>query len=146
MTHERTMTDIERIAIFAAQLATKTDDRDRVELFQNAVIETGGDWIDPAIEGLPDSYLFGVSLYGLTAHARTAAQAVNCWAQWAKMAIDNHAKVGAAELVVLHQLKDCSDAVLREAAQTVRLHSRDRRALDAARRVEMMLQAKGEAA
>lgn len=146
MTHERTLTDIERIAIFAAQLATKSDDRDRVELFQNAVIETGGVWIDPAIEGLPDSCLFGVSLYGLGTHARTAAEAVNAWARTAQAAIDNHAEVGAAELIVLHQLKDCSDEVLQKAARTVRLHSQDQRAIDAARRVEMMFQAKGEAA
>lgn len=146
MTHERTLTDIERIAIFAAQLATKSDDRDRVELFQNAVIETGGQWLAPETADQPGLDAVEVQLFGIAGHGHSAAEAVDCWAEWAKLAVDRLALVGAAELVVLHQLKDCSDAVLREAARTVRLHSRDRRAIAAARRVEMMFQAKGEAA
>lgn len=146
MTHERTLTDIERIAIFAAQLATKTEDRDRVELFQNAVIETGGVWEDPKADGLDGWWNVLVELYGIRVMGKTPSDAVITWAVAAHQAVDHHAKVGAAELVVLHQLKDCSDEVLREAARTVRLHSQDRRALDAARRVEMMFQAKGEAA
>ncbi|MDI3335894.1 hypothetical protein QKW60_05715 [Defluviimonas aestuarii] len=146
MSHERTMTNIERVAVFSAQMATKTSGKDRVELFQNAVIETGGDWHYPETEGQPGRGAFEVQLLGIVAHGIDAAEAVNCWAAKAKLAVDRAAHVGAAELIVLHELKDCSDEVLREAAETVRLHSQDQRAIAAGRRVEMMFRTKEAAA
>lgn len=135
----------DRLGLFLVQLATKTDAKDRIELFQNAVIETGGDFTLPASDGGRCSHLVELSLFGIHDAGGTAAEALSNWTVRATEYMDRKRETGAAERIVLGDLCGIGDETLRAAAERVRLHSQDMAAIDAARRIDAML-AKGCAA
>lgn len=124
------------LGFFLANMATKGSAEDRVELFMNAVLEADGEWIDPAGDGGRASHLVEVQLFGIHHAGATAAEAVANWVQVATESMERRARVGAAELIVLGDLRGCSDEVQRAAAETVRLYSEDTAAIEKARLVD----------
>lgn len=135
------MTDDTRIGFFLAQMATKGTAADRVELFQNAVIEAGGDYTVPAHDGGRASHLVEVQLFGLHDAGATADEAVANWVQRAAEHLDRKRETGVAERIVLSDLGRLAPEDLRSACERVRLHSADPDAIAAARRLDIMLNA-----
>lgn len=137
--------DDDRLGLFLVQLSTKTDPADRIELFQNAVIEAGGDFTLPASDGGRCSHLVELSLFGIHDAGQTSDEALANWTAKATEHMERKRETGAAERIVLGDLRGLGDEDLRAAAERVRLHSQDMAAIEAARRIDAML-AKGCAA
>lgn len=144
MTPDLIPTD-DRLGFFLAQLATKTETEDRIELFQNAVIEAGGDFTLPRAGAATSSHLVELSLFGIHDAGATPAEALANWTLRATEHIERKRATGAAERIVLGDMRDLSTEDLRAATERVRLHSQDLGAIAAARRIEMMI-ANGRAA
>ncbi|WP_347311394.1 hypothetical protein [Defluviimonas sp. SAOS-178_SWC] len=133
------------LGFFLAQMATKPTAADRVELFQNAVIEQGGDFTTPAFDGGRGSHLVEVQLFGIHDAGQTTDEAVLNWTAKAMDHMERKRLTGAAERMVLSDMRGLSVEDLRAAGERVRLYSQDMAAIAAARRIEMMI-ANGRAA
>lgn len=127
------------IGFFLAQMATKGSDRDRVELFQNAVIEAGGDFTLPDADACRPSHLVEVQLFGIHDAGRTADEAVANWIATAAAHLARRRETGASERVVLTDRTGIAPDDLRAHIERVRLFSTDPNAIAAARRLGMML-------
>lgn len=131
--------DDDRLGFFLAQMATKTAAADRLELFANAVIEAGGAFAVPGDGDGPGAHLVELALYGIHATGATQAEALANWVRRATDHMERKQATGRAERIVLSDMRGIEPEDLRTAAERVRLHSTDTAAIDAARRLGMML-------
>lgn len=140
-----TIPNDDRLGFFLAQMATKATAEDRLELFANAVIEAGGDFTVPQADGGRGAHLVELSLFGIHDAGATQDEALANWLSRATAHMERKQLTGAAERIVLSDLRGIGTEALRAAAERVRLHSQDMGAIAAARRIEMMF-AEGRAA
>lgn len=131
--------DDDRLGFFLAQMATKTGPADRLDLFRNAVIEAGGDYSVPAADAARHSHPVEVSLFGIHDAGATEDEALANWFARATDHTERRRATGRAERIVLSDMRGRGPEELRAAAERVRLYSTDAAAIDAARRLGMVL-------
>lgn len=133
----------DRIALLLVQLGLCPTPDDRADLFLNACIEAGGSVILPGSGR--DTHMAEVSLFDLCGRGQTSAAAIADWEASARDHMAARARAGAAEALLLGDLRSVSLAELAAAATTVRLYSRDAEAIARAAQIDRLL-AEGELA
>lgn len=127
------------LGAFLARLAAAGDMADRIDLIRAAITDNEGSYLVPCAEDSRASHLVEISLFGIH---DTGADEQTAHGNWIATATRHQARlvhVARAEHIVTHDLHGLASEALRQAAETVRLYSQDARALDAARRIDLMI-------
>lgn len=123
------------LRLFLDSLAATADPDERLDLFANAVIETGGSFEVPKPGDTWGPHVVEISLYSICQQGETVDIAVANWIDCASRAIAGQSAARRADALISGDLSGLSYADICEAALTVRLYSPDPAALARADRI-----------
>lgn len=137
MTHPNDIDDALRLTL--DRLTRTPDLRDRLDIFQNAVIEAGGEYLIPRPGDNWGPHAVELSLHGISHTGETEERALAGWITAATRVLRAEAAARRAAEVLTGDMRGIAAEDLRQAAECVRLNSTDPVALARAAQITSLI-------